>query len=79
MRSLLTALLLLSFALAAHAADWPGVPYTEVRAYAWPLDLNEEEVILAGDEGPSRRAEKLRGASSRRIKPRACSRRSNAR
>src|SRR3954447_23747196 len=46
-RSLLTFLLFsLSLAAAARAADWPGVPYTEVRAYAWPLDLNEEEVIL---------------------------------
>lgn len=48
-RSLLSALFLsCALALAARAADWPGVPFTEVRAYAWSLELNEEEVILPG-------------------------------
>jgi hypothetical protein len=48
-RTLLTSLLLsLALALTARAADWPGVPFTEVRAYAWPLELNADEVILPG-------------------------------
>jgi hypothetical protein len=38
---------LLCLAVTARA-DWPGVPFTEVRAYAWPLDLNTDKVILPG-------------------------------
>lgn len=49
MRNLLTSLILwLAVGLTADSADWPGIAYAEVRAYAWPLDLNVDEVILDG-------------------------------
>ena len=41
---------LLSLVRPGRAGDWPGVPYTEIRAYAWPLEQNEEAVILPGLE-----------------------------
>src|SRR5882757_2864093 len=40
---------LLCSAGSLHAgAPWPGVPFTEVRAYAWPDDHTTEAVILPG-------------------------------
>lgn len=33
---------------AVRAEEWPGVPFAEIRAFAWSLNLNEEEVILPG-------------------------------
>jgi hypothetical protein len=42
-------ILLLCIGLRCFAADaWPGVPYSEVRAYAWPDDKQTEAVILEG-------------------------------
>jgi hypothetical protein len=40
--------LLLSTASLLAGAPWPGVPFTEVRAYAWPDDKHTEAVILPG-------------------------------
>lgn len=40
-------LFLLFSSLPAFAAEkWPGVPFSEVRAYAWPADTEVEAVIL---------------------------------
>jgi hypothetical protein len=43
------AIVLLSRAIFA-AEEWPGVPFVEVRAYAWPLEneKGDRKVILAG-------------------------------
>ena len=44
-----TAFFALLLALVTPArGEWPGVPYSTVRAYAWPLDQNEETVVLPG-------------------------------
>lgn len=40
-------LLLSIVCLHAREVSWPGVKYAEVRAYAWPNNLNPERVILA--------------------------------
>ncbi len=41
-------LALLFSTLSLLAGDqWPGVPFTEVRAYAWPDDKETEAVVLA--------------------------------
>ena len=42
-------LLLLLSALSLFAGEpWPGVQFTEVRAYAWPSDKGTEAVIFPG-------------------------------
>ena len=42
-----TIFLLLFSSLSLFAGEeWPGVPFTEVRAYAWPADTETEAVIL---------------------------------
>jgi hypothetical protein len=44
-----TILFLLFSAMSFFAKDtWPGVEFTEVRAYAWPNDDKTEAVILPG-------------------------------
>jgi hypothetical protein len=47
-KTLIVTLAVVLFGLlnAAHAGEWPGVAYTEIRAYAWPLEQNESTVIL---------------------------------
>ena len=52
LRAALLALWLCVFSPTALAA-WPGVPFTEVRAYAWPADLKVDQVIASdGQLGP---------------------------
>ena len=41
-------LLLLSATSLFAGVPWPGVPFTEVRAYAWPDDKETQAVILPG-------------------------------
>jgi hypothetical protein len=42
-------LLLLLTTLSGFAGEsWPGLPFAEVRAYAWPDDKKNEAVILPG-------------------------------
>jgi hypothetical protein len=42
-----TIILFLFSSLSLFAADkWPGVPFNEVRAYAWPADTDTETVVL---------------------------------
>jgi len=45
---LVTLLLFLSTITTFAGVPWPAVPYTEVRAYAWPDDQTTEAVILDG-------------------------------
>lgn len=47
MKAILLLLLLSTVSLFADA-PWPGVQFTEVRAYAWPNDKTTERVILDG-------------------------------
>ena len=46
MKGTLLLALLFSYLPAPAAEKWPGVPFSEVRAYAWPADTQEEAVIL---------------------------------
>ncbi|WP_265594494.1 hypothetical protein [Haloferula sp. BvORR071] len=46
-RFIVLALLLLSRGAFA-AEEWTGLPFAEVRAYAWPADTNGRQVILPG-------------------------------
>lgn len=46
MKRTLLLILLLSSLPARAAEKWPGVRFSEVRAYAWPADTETEAVIL---------------------------------
>ncbi len=46
MKQTLLLILLLSSVPALAAERWPAVPFSEVRAYAWPADTEVEAVIL---------------------------------
>lgn len=41
-------LLLLLLLPVSASPPWPDIPFTEVRAYAWPTDLRTNAVILPG-------------------------------
>lgn len=45
MKRILLFLLLSALSLLAEEKPWPGVEYTEVRAYAWPKNIKTDLVI----------------------------------
>lgn len=49
MKRILLFLLLSAISLFAEEKPWPGVEYTEIRAYAWPLSNNTTDKVIKDD------------------------------